>query len=69
MSNPEPGQVVLSMRGGSGALELGEIGDHVEIQCGPRKSQHFSRKIGVAAILEVAQQAHSAESSRHGAGR
>ena len=68
MSNPEPGQLVLSMRGGPGALELGEVRDHVEIQRGPRKSQHSSRNAGAAAIVQMPHQAHSTEASRHGAG-
>ena len=68
MSNPEAGQLVLSMRGGPGALELGEISDHVEIQRGPGKSQHFSRNAGDAAIVQMPHQAHSTESSGHGAG-
>ena len=68
VGNPEPGQLVLSMRGGTGALELGEIGDHVEIQRGPRKSQHFSWNAGAAAIVQMADQAHAAEASGHGVG-
>ena len=57
MSNPEPGQLVLSVRGRPGALELGEIGDHIEIQRGPRKSQHSSRNVGNAAIVQMLDQA------------
>lgn len=68
MSNPEPRQLVLRMRGGPGALELGEVRDHVEVQCGPRKSQHPGRNVGSAAIVQVPHQAHSTESSRHGVG-
>ncbi len=68
MSNPEPGQLVLSVGGGRGALELGEVRDHVEVQRGPHKSQHFSPNAGASAIVEMPHQAHSTESSRHGAG-
>ena len=61
MGNSEPGQLVLSVRGRPGALELGEIGDHVEIERGPRKSQHSSWNVGSAAIVQMAHQAHPAE--------
>ena len=68
VSNPEPGQLVLSMRGGPGALELGEVRDYVEIQRGPRKPQNSSPNAGAAAIVQMAHQAHATESSRHRAG-
>ena len=68
MCNPEPGQLVLSVRRRTGALELYEIADHVEVQRGPRKSQNFSRNAGAAAIVQMPDQAHSTESSGHGVG-
>lgn len=49
------------MSGRPCALELGEIGDHVEIKRRPRQSQHSSWNVGSAAIVQMAHQAHPAE--------
>src|SRR6202040_2707046 len=66
VSNSEPGQVALCMCRRPGAFELGEIGDHVEIQRGPRQSEHSSWNIDSAAIVQMTHQAHAAKSSRDG---
>src|SRR5215472_16409621 len=66
--NPDPGQLVLSMLRGARSLEFGQIGNHVEIQRGPRKPQHFSGKVARAAIVQMAHQAHAPEASQYGVG-
>lgn len=66
MRNPDPGQLVLSVRHGPGSLEFSQIGNHIEIQRGPRKSQHSSGNAARAAIVQMPYQAHAPEASRHG---